>query len=699
MWVTASRRGVASSACAAMPRPRPVASAAGIGSAPSARPNPPIARASAALRGPRVARRSRRHSERRAISLRARGSDDAGAEQVVEMDHPRWPAAALGQDEEGGDRVPLHDRDRLGRERAATDRLGRGRHQVARAQRAEIDGPLELAPQVAVGDDPDQLAGAVHHPGHAEPLGGHLDQRVRERRALGYERHLAPAVHELFDAQQAAAERAGGMEEREVLGREAALLEQRDGERVAERHGRGRAGRGRETEGAGLLRHAHVEDDVRAAREGRVEVAAEGDEREAQAARHRQEAQHLGALAAVRDREQQVAADERAQVAVAALAGVQEEGGRAGRGERGGDLPAHDAGLADAADDHPPAAGEQQLDGAREAPVEAVAQRRQGAPLDVEHAPRAREPRFGGHRRRALPRSARSMATSSPRSAGRSASGTLVAPSESARLGSSCTSMKTASAPAATAARASGATNLRSPPDAVPSPPGCCTLCVASNTTGQPVAARIGSERRSATRLLYPNAKPLSVTSRSWLPVERAFSTTRSISPGERNCPFFRFTGFPAAATATMKSVCRQRKAGVCSTSTTAATAATCAFSCASVSTGSPVSRRTSARMARPSSMPTPRKPSSEVRFALSKEDLYTTGSPARAAISRTRSAWRRAASRDSMTHGPAIRASGAPPPTVTVPTRTPRATSASPPLSRPAAAPRAGGRGSGGPP
>src|SRR5204862_136113 len=305
------------------------------------------------------------------------------------------------------------------------------------------------------------------------------------------------------------------------------------GERVAERHGRGRAGRGRETEGAGLLRHAHVEDDVRAAREGRVEVAAEGDEREAQAARHRQEAQHLGALAGGRDGEQHGAA----------------------------------------------------------------------------------------------------------------------------------------------AARASGATNLRSPPDAVPSPPGCCTLCVASNTTGQPVAARIGSERRSATRLLYPNAKPRSVTSRSWLPVERAFSTTRSISPGERNCPFFRFTGFPAAATATMKSVCRQRKAGVCSTSTTAATAATCSFSCTSVSTASPVARRTSARMARPSSMPTPRKPSSEVRFALSKEDLYTTGSPARAAMSRTRSAWRRAASRDSMTHGPAISASGAPPPTVTVPTRTPRAT------------------------
>jgi len=56
----------------------------------------------------------------------------------------------------------------------------------------------------------------------------------------------------------------------------------------------------------------------------------------------------------------------------------------------------------------------------------------------------------------------------------------FLSPSESACSGSSCTSMKTASQPAATAARASGATKRRSPPDCVPSPPGCCTLWVAS---------------------------------------------------------------------------------------------------------------------------------------------------------------------------------------------------------------------------
>src|SRR5206468_870342 len=276
---------------------------AGIGRAPSARLKPPIARASAALRGSRVARRSRRQSERRAISR---------TDQTTPARSRSW--------------------------RWIT------------------------------------------------PAGRRLPSARMKRDVIACRSMIATA----------SAERAAGMEEREVLGREAALLEKRDGERVAERHGRGRAGRGRETERAGLLRHAHVEDDVRAAREGRLEVAADGNQREAEAARQRQEAQHLGALAAVRDREQYVAAHERAEIAVAALAGVQEEGGRAGRGERGGDLPAHDAGLADARDDHPPAAGEQELDGAREAPVEAVGERAQGPPLDVEHAPRAREPRLGG---------------------------------------------------------------------------------------------------------------------------------------------------------------------------------------------------------------------------------------------------------------------------------------------------------------
>ena len=68
--------------------------------------------------------------------------------------------------------------------------------------------------------------------------------------------------------------------------------------------------------------------------------------------------------------------------------------------------------------------------------------------------------------------------------------------------GSGWVSMNTPATPTATAARANTGTNSRSPPDEVPLPPGCCTEWVASNTTGQPVSAMIGSDRMSLTSVL-----------------------------------------------------------------------------------------------------------------------------------------------------------------------------------------------------
>ncbi len=46
------------------------------------------------------------------------------------------------------------------------------------------------------------------------------------------------------------------------------------------------------------------------------------------------------------------------------------------------------------------------------------------------------------------------------------------------------------------------------------------------------------------------------------------------MSHGARNCPFLTLTGLPVSAAAASRSVCRQRKAGICRTSTHSATAA-----------------------------------------------------------------------------------------------------------------------------
>jgi hypothetical protein len=57
-------------------------------------------------------------------------------------------------------------------------------------------------------------------------------------------------------------------------------------------------------------------------------------------------------------------------------------------------------------------------------------------------------------------------------------------PSDSARAGFSWTSMKIPSTPAATPAGPSVSMKWASPPERSPRPPGRCTLCVMSKTTG-----------------------------------------------------------------------------------------------------------------------------------------------------------------------------------------------------------------------
>ena len=62
-----------------------------------------------------------------------------------------------------------------------------------------------------------------------------------------------------------------------------------------------------------------------------------------------------------------------------------------------------------------------------------------------------------------------------------------------------------------------------------------------------------------------------------FLPASRAFSATRPISCGERNWPFFRFTILPVATAASIKSVWRQRNAGICKMSTPSPASRACA--------------------------------------------------------------------------------------------------------------------------
>ena len=277
----------------------------------------------------------------------------------------------------------------------------------------------------------------------------------------------------------------------EVLGGEAALLEQGDRERVAQRHRRRGARGRREAERTRFLGDADVEHDVGGAAQRRRRRAGDRDERSRRGAARSGRRRSTSSVSPLYE----TASTTSPRTSMPRSPWLPSPACRKNAGvpvlaKRGGDLAADDARLADAGDDHLAAGTRAGASSARsnDSPMRSRAAARQtrrarrrgrgargrwrcrrhcGAPPRTtrverrEHAEQRRqivEPQAGRVRR------------------------------ESARSGSSCTSRKTASTPAATAARASVGTNARSPPDAVPCPPGSCTLWVASNTTGQPVS-------------------------------------------------------------------------------------------------------------------------------------------------------------------------------------------------------------------
>jgi hypothetical protein len=203
---------------------------------------------------------------------------------------------------------------------------------------------------------------------HAHALAAHLDDRVGERRLRRHDRQIASGAHHVgHSREQPAAQRAPGMRPREILRREAAGIEERERERVPERLRGGRARRGREAERAGLALHARIEMDGRGLGQRALLVAGDGDHGRTGALDVRHEAHELIRLAGVREHHHDVVLRDHAEVAVHRFRGVHEERGRAGRGERGGQLAADVPGLADAAHDHPAAAVEDELDRAHEA--------------------------------------------------------------------------------------------------------------------------------------------------------------------------------------------------------------------------------------------------------------------------------------------------------------------------------------------
>ena len=174
----------------------------------------------------------------------------------------------------------------------------------------------------------------------AKALRRHFDQRVGHLGAERLQRHRFAGVHEVAGVFQERAELAAGMQHAEIHRRKAAAFQQRNRQRVAERQHHQRGGGGREVMRAGLARLRQRQRDVGGLRQRGFPLCRHRDHRNAETLGIGDEVLHLRLLAGPGQRQDDVLGGDHAEIAVARLRGVNEKGGRAGRGKGRRDLAA-----------------------------------------------------------------------------------------------------------------------------------------------------------------------------------------------------------------------------------------------------------------------------------------------------------------------------------------------------------------------
>ena len=251
-----------------------------------------------------------------------------------------------------------------------------------------------MTAQIAVGDDPDEPT-VRGHADAAQPLLGHLEDRVGETGVGPDQGQILAFVHQLLDPQQLAAELAARMEDGEVARGEAAPIQQRHRQRVAQGQHAGGGGRGREAHRAGLADLRQQQKEV-----GRLDQRArrptdDGDQRNREPTGVENQVAQLGGLAGVGQGQHRVLRRDHAEVAVAGLGRMDVERRSAGRGQRGGDLARDVAALAHPG--HHDASGHagQQADHGRERRADPIGQAGQRLRLGDHHAAAAGDRRLG----------------------------------------------------------------------------------------------------------------------------------------------------------------------------------------------------------------------------------------------------------------------------------------------------------------
>jgi len=150
-------------------------------------------------------------------------------------------------------------------------------------------------------------------------------------------------VHQALDPPQLLPEFPAGVEVREILFVKTLLNEQGHRECVAERERGGRARGRNQVHRAGFLGHAAIQRDIRRLGERRARRTGDGNQPGAEPPNGFEQPEDFIRFAAIGERHDNVVALDHSEIAMDRFRRVEEDGRRAGAGERRGDLAADDA--------------------------------------------------------------------------------------------------------------------------------------------------------------------------------------------------------------------------------------------------------------------------------------------------------------------------------------------------------------------
>lgn len=292
------------------------------------------------------------------------------------VDHQQLVDAAL-----------FHQFGRLGGEPVCRDRARIAAHRHRHGRVAQIAHMIECPTQIAIGEDTLDRTSGIEHDGHAHAATGDLHQRFSHAGLRAYRRNGVRCSHHIRDmGEQPPTQGSARMGTGEIGFTESPCLQQRHGERIAQRQRASGARGRRQIQRTGFFVDARIQVCIGFARQRGARVTSHGDHASALALDQRQDGKQLNGLSGIGQRQQNVVPGNHAQVTVIRFGRVHEVGRRAGAGHSGGDLAADMTGFAQAAHYHATPGFHDQCHGTREMPIQTTAHAAQGIDLYIKDA-------------------------------------------------------------------------------------------------------------------------------------------------------------------------------------------------------------------------------------------------------------------------------------------------------------------------